>query len=102
MQQAIARQPARADVDLQGLVDEPGLGQPRVALGAPADKVGLRRARLEVLVVRHLLGHGRGGLRCGARGFGRVVVPRVDLVGGWEGEEFGGGLVAVVVWGWVG
>lgn len=60
------RQPPRADVDLQRLVDQARLGQLRIALAAPAHKVGLGRALLEVLVALALFGDGREGLWRGA------------------------------------
>ncbi len=95
MQEAVPGQAAGADVDLQGLVDQLRLGQSRVPLGPPGDEVGLGRARLQVLVVRHLLGDGGVGLGRGARRLGRVVVAGVDFEVRREGEEFGGCLEAV-------
>lgn len=84
------RQPSRADVELQRLVQQPRLGQPRVAALAPRHELGLGRARLEVLVGLLLLGDcGVGAGLLTAFAAGGVVVAGVDLCGGGEGEEFG-------------
>lgn len=84
------RQPSRADVELQRLVQQPRLGQAGVAALAPRHELGLGRARLEVLVGLLLLGdRGVSARLLAAFASGGVVVAGVDLCGGREGEEFG-------------
>jgi len=91
------RQFSRPDVELQRLVQQPGLRQPGIASLAPLDKLGLGRAGLEVLVLLLLLRDGGVGARIGAAAVlvasGGVVVAGVDLCGIGKGEELGDGSV---------
>ena len=85
-----SRQPASADVELEGLMEQLRLAELRVTLAPPLDKLLLCRARLEVQVGLLLVRYGRVGYRLRAAALGasgRVVVagPDPEMVG--EGEE---------------
>jgi hypothetical protein len=76
------RQPSSPDVELQRVVNQPGLCEPAVPLIPPAHKLLLRDALLEVLVGPVLLAdrHGRHRLAASALAAGGIVVAGPDLV----------------------
>ena len=84
----LPRQRTSPDIYLQRLVNQPRFSERGIPLIAPAYKLLLGGALLEVLVVRTLVGDGREGLRGVARVGGWVVVASVDFGRGREGEEF--------------
>ena len=86
------RQSPPANIELEGLVNQPRLGKQRVSLFAPDDELVLFHTIPDVPVGPALLGHGGEGARLGAsiRSTGWVIMADIDAVVIGEGVKFGG------------